>query len=354
MLHVANVLSSVRRVFGLLVAQASSVGGQAVMEGVMMRNADTLAIAVRKCDNSIYVETWPWFSITDRFPWVKKPFLRGFPVLVETLVNGIKALNFSAVQAADEPEAQGDGGLKTWHLVLTLVMSVGLALGLFVVVPHLFSLGMESLGLGSDMDGISFHIWDGVFKLAIFLGYIVAISFVPDIRRVFQYHGAEHKVIWAHEKGGAMTPSSAKAFSRLHPRCGTTFLLFVLSLSIVLHTVLVPLILQIYDPGGSILRHVYILGVKLLLMVPISCVAYELIKFAGARPGNPFCRVLSGPGLVLQNLTTHEPDETQLEVALAALEAALGTSTEDAVEVEAFRNEDAECLAQGANVAGSA
>lgn len=351
----ANVLNSLRRSFGVLVAQASSIGGQAVMEGVMMRNVDTLAIAVRKCDGSIYVETWPWFSLTDRFPWVKKPFLRGFPVLVETLVNGIKALNFSAVQAAEEAEAEeGEGGLKTWHLVLTLFLSVGLALGLFVVVPHLFSLGMQYLGAGSDMDGVSFHAWDGFFKLAIFLGYIVAISFVPDIRRVFQYHGAEHKVIWAHEKGEPLTPLSAKAFSRLHPRCGTTFLLFVLSLSIVLHTVLVPLILQVYDPAGSIARHLYIVGVKLLLMVPISCVAYELIKFAGARPGNPLCRALSGPGLVLQNLTTHEPDETQLEVALAALEAALGTPAEEAVAVEAFRNEDAECLAQGANVAGGA
>jgi uncharacterized protein YqhQ len=298
---------------------ATTVGGQAVMEGVMMRNRETLAVAVRRPDGSIVVETWPWFSLA-RGGLLQKPFVRGFPILLETLVNGIKALNFSATQAVDEAT---DGEIKPWHLALTLVFSVGLALGLFVVVPHLFSLGMELLGLGGDVNDLSFHLWDGFFKLAVFLGYIVLISLIPDIRRVFQYHGAEHKVIWTFERNSEVDALLARTSSRLHPRCGTTFLLFVLSIAIVLHAVLVPLLLMLWAPQSAVLKHAYIVAVKLLLMAPISAVAYEAIKFSARHGNNCFCRAMSAPGLLLQMLTTKEPDDGQLEVAAAALRGAL-------------------------------
>lgn len=310
--------------FGALVralcaaALSSTVGGQAVMEGVMMRKAGRLAVAVRKQNGEIVVETWPWFSLITRFPVLKRPFLRGFPVLVETLYNGIKALNYSAGQAVDEEEE-----LKPWHLALTMVAALALALGLFVVLPHAFSYGMELLGLGGDMTSLSFHAWDGLFKLAIFLGYIAAISLVPDIKRVFQYHGAEHKVIWAYESSCAMEPEIILTRSRLHPRCGTAFLLFVLSLSIILHAVLAPPFLALYSPEATLLRHGYIVVVKLFLMVPISAASYELIKYAGKHCDSPLGRFISAPGLLLQRLTTKEPDEAQVEVALTALNAAL-------------------------------
>lgn len=307
------------RVLGPVLASAPAVGGQAVMEGVMMRNSDRMAVAVRKPDGAIHVDVWPWFSLT-KAAWLRKPFVRGFPVLLETLVNGIKALNHSASLAVEDEDG---AELKPWHLVLTLLVSIGLALGLFVVVPHLFSLGMQALGLGGDVEGLSFHVWDGFFKLAIFLSYIVAISFVPDIRRVFQYHGAEHKVVWSFEKYGSTATSKAKGESRLHPRCGTAFLLFVLCISIVLHAVLVPGILSLYAPANGVLKHAYILAVKLLLIVPISALAYESIKFAGKHNENFFCKLFNTPGLLLQQLTTKEPDEDQLEVAAAALEHAL-------------------------------
>lgn len=307
----------------IALANGPSVGGQAVMEGVMMRNRDRLAVAVRKPDGEIQIDSWPWFSLT-RAAWMRKPFFRGFPVLLETLVNGIKALNHSASLAVEDEDGSE---LKPWHLVLTLIVSIGLALGLFVVVPHLFSLGMKALGLGGDVEGLSFHVWDGFFKLAIFLGYIVLISFVPDIRRVFQYHGAEHKVVWCYEKYGSSSPEKAKYESRLHPRCGTAFLLFVLSISIVLHAVLVPAILAVYAPSQPVLKHVYILGVKLLLIVPISAVAYESIKFSGKHADNFFCKLFNAPGLLLQKLTTKEPDEEQLEVAAAALERAMAPAS---------------------------
>ena len=300
-------------------AAAPSIGGQAVMEGVMMRNRDRLAIAVRKADGSIAVETRQWFSLTRR-SWLKKPFVRGFPVLVETLVNGIKALNYSAQAAAENEE--GESELKPWHLVLTVAVAIALAVSLFVVLPHLFSLGVQSLGWGGGTEDLSFHAWDGLFKLTLFLGYIAGISFMPDIKRVFQYHGAEHKVIWAFESGKELAPASARGFSRLHPRCGTAFLLFVLSLSIILHTVLIPGLLALWTPADPVFKHAYVLAAKVLIMVPVASVAFEMIKFSGRAQGNPLCTLLCWPGLMLQYLTTFEPDDEQLEVAIAALRGA--------------------------------
>ena len=302
-------------------AAPQSVGGQAVIEGVMMRARDHLAIAVRKADGEIVTEVRPWFTLV-RHPLLKKPFLRGFPVLMETMVNGIKALNYSAMQAADDGEEES-GELTTWHLVLTMVVALGVALGLFVVLPHFLSVGMELLGLGGDVDSLSFHAWDGLIKMIVFVGYILAISYIPDIRRVFQYHGAEHKVIWTWEEGRTLSPASSRLNSRLHPRCGTAFLLFVLAVSILLYAVLVPWLMTFYSPEHFIVKHLYIVGMKLFLMIPVSCVAYEMIKFAGKYSKNSLCRLMCWPGLMMQMLTTKEPDDSQLEVAIAALRCAV-------------------------------
>jgi uncharacterized protein YqhQ len=298
---------------------SDTVGGQAVMEGVMIRSKDCLSIAVRKPTGEIHVETRQWFSLT-RSKWLKKPFVRGFPVLLETLVNGIQALNFSAQQSLDEAE----GEISPWAVALTMASALGFALLLFVVAPHVFSMGMNWLGLSGDAEALSFHMWDGLFKLVMFVGYIGAISFIPDIRRVFEYHGAEHKVIWAHENGVKLSPRAVRDFSRLHPRCGTTFLLFVLGVSIVLYTFLVPLLLHLWSPGNLWLKQALVVAVKFLLMIPISCISYEIIKFAGKFQNNLFCKALSCPGLAMQMLTTHEPDDAQIEVAIAALNGALG------------------------------
>ena len=196
--------------------------------------------------------------------------------------------------------------------------------GLFVVVPHLLSIIMNWIGLGGDVEGFSFHIWDGLFKFLIFIGYIVGIAFLPDIRRVFCYHGAEHKTIHAYESGDTVTPESAIRFSRLHPRCGTTFLLFVMSIAILLHTVLVPLLLLVWTPDSAVAKHLFTIVFKLLLMVPISALSYELIRYA-ARLGDGFWgRILRAPGMFLQLLTTREPELDQVEVAVAALASAVG------------------------------
>ena len=301
-------------------AESLAVGGQAVMEGVMMRNGDRLSLAVRKPDQRIVAVSLPWFTLF-KSSLARRPGVRGFPLLIETMINGIKALNLSAELAA---EAEGTP-IKPWQMALTLATAIGLALLLFVVVPHMLTIGLGALSVSGGVEGLSFHLWDGLLKFAMFIGYIALISFVPDIRRVFQYHGAEHKSIAAYEhKENPLSPASAGKYSRLHPRCGTTFLLFVLSISILLHAVTVPLLMLVWRPENAVIKHTAIIAFKLLLMIPISAMAYEAIRSA-ARIKNPLLgAVLRGPGLLLQTLTTREPDAQQLEVALVALRGAVG------------------------------
>ena len=306
----------------LVRAACPVVGGQAVMEGIMMRYGETYALAVRRPDGKISSRRLPWFSLT-RHALFRKAFVRGFPVLLETLVNGIKALNRSAEVQAESTEEPLEG----WHLALTLVLALLMAVLLFVVAPHGLSLLMQWIGVGGGVEGLSFHLWDGFYKCCIFMGYIWAISFVPDIRRVFQYHGAEHKTIHAFEAGGIVDAAAAARMSRLHPRCGTTFLLFVICMSIVLHAVLVPALLALYTPQGSIAKHALTISFKLLLVIPISALAYELIRYAARLPEGIWADLLRTPGLVLQRLTTDEPDRAQLEVAVVALREALGEET---------------------------
>jgi len=288
------------------------------MEGVMMRDKDRLAIAVRKPGGDILLDVRPWFTLCAS-KWLKKPLLRGFPILLETLVNGIKALNFSAQVAVEEEE----GEISPLAMGMTIAGSIGFALLLFVVAPHLFSLGMKGLGLSGGVEDLSFHVWDGLCKIVLFVGYIAAISFLPDIRRVFQYHGAEHKVIWAFEQGAQLSPAGARGFSRLHPRCGTAFLLFVLAISIALYAFLVPWLLTFYAPATGWIKQTYIVALKLVLMIPVSSLAYEVIKVAGKFHTNIICRLISAPGLFMQMLTTKEPDDQQIEVALTALRGAV-------------------------------
>lgn len=299
------------------------VGGQAVIEGVMMRCGSIYATAVRYPDGTIYVEQKEWFSLT-KSRFFKLPFMRGFPTLIETLVNGIQSLNQSATAALDEENTELGG----WHLAFVVMFSLLLAVGLFVVVPHLLSLFMQRIGLSSDIDGLSFHLWDGLFKCMIFVGYILGIALIPDIRRVFRYHGAEHKVIHAFEAGEEVSAESAQKCSRFHPRCGTTFLLFVLSIAIILHAVFVPLLMLFWTPENIWIKHIGTIFFKLILMIPISAVAYEIIRFAAQT--DSFCgTLLRAPGYFLQMLTAWEPDHEQLEVGIAALAGVLGAHFHD-------------------------
>lgn len=304
--------------------ESLAVGGQAVMEGVMMRNGDKYALAVRQPDGSIVVENKRWYTLT-KSHFFKKRYIRGFPLLIETMINGIKALNSSAELAL---EAEGED-LKTWQLVLTLIVALLFAVGLFVVLPHLLTILLNWLEISGGVEGFSFHLWDGLIKFSIFILYIVAISRLPDIKRVFQYHGAEHKSIAAYESGvHPIDVKLAAQQSRLHPRCGTTFLLFVLTIAILLHVLIVPLLLLVWTPDNAFYKHAMIIGLKLILMAPISALAYEAIR-VGARLGNGIAgKIMRAPGLLLQTLTTREPESAQIEVALVALKEALRSGTE--------------------------
>jgi uncharacterized protein YqhQ len=303
-------------------AESLAVGGQAVMEGVMMRNGGRLSLAVRKQDQRIVALNLPWFTLF-KGDFARRPGIRGFPLLIETMINGIKTLNLSAELAVESEETS----LKPWQTAMALIAAIALALLLFVVVPHMLTVGLGFLSLSDGVEGLSFHLWDGLLKFSIFIGYIASISCLPDIRRVFAYHGAEHKSIAAYEQGeNPLDASSAAKYSRLHPRCGTTFLLFVLSISIVLHAIAVPTLMLAWQPDNAVLKHTVIIIFKLLLMAPISALAYEAIRSA-ARIKNPLLgAALRGPGLLLQTLTTREPEPGQLEVALVALREAVGNN----------------------------
>ena len=296
-----------------------TVGGQAVMGGVLMRNMGISSLAVRRPSGEIFVERSGWRSIgSKRLHSIR--FVRGFPILVETLANGIRALNRSAELSTGGQEER----MSRWEVAGTLLLALGLAVLLFVAAPHFLAWGMERLGMGGGMKSIAFHAWDGIFKLLIFLAYLAGISFLPDIRSVFEYHGAEHKSIHAFEQPGTVSIASARAASRLHPRCGTTFLLFVMCAAIALHAVLVPALLWVWEPASAWIGHAGVLLFKVALIAPVSALAYEMIRASAAMKDGLLRRILCGPGLLLQCLTTREPDDAQLEVAMEALRGALG------------------------------
>lgn len=277
-------------------------GGQAVIEGVMMRGPDSRAVAVRKPDQSILVDEKEVGSITKRFPFLKWPLVRGVVVLIESLIMGIEALSFSAGQATDDEEEQ----LTAKEIIITIVLSLGLAILLFVVAP-----ATVAYFLTMAPGGFNQSLVEGIIRIAIFLGYVAAISRLGDIQRVFQYHGAEHKVINAYEAGAEMVVEKIQRYPTLHPRCGTSFLLIVMVISILIFSLL-----------GRQVLWLRIIS-KLLLLPAVAGVSYELVKLSGKYAAAPLCRILIAPGMWLQKLTTNPPDDGQVEVALSAFKAVL-------------------------------
>jgi uncharacterized protein YqhQ len=303
------------------------MGGQAVLEGVMMRGPQSFTVVVRRPDGTLAVKEDRWRSWYTRWRFTRLPFVRGGLVLMETLVNGIQALNFSATQAV-QPDEDDAPGLSSWAIGFTLVCALGLGIGIFVVLPHVLTVVLGTLGpFQYDVTSFWFHLVDSVIKVLLFVAYLGGISWLPDIRRVFQYHGAEHKSIHAYEAGDELTVANASKYSVLHPRCGTAFLLVVMVLSILLFTWIIPL-LPLPTTWASWLRHAVLVIIKIALMMPIAGIAYEFIKWTGKHRANPWVSGLSRPGLWLQRLTTREPSPDQLEVALQALTRALALERE--------------------------
>jgi uncharacterized protein YqhQ len=298
---------------GLPVASRDApLGGQAVLEGVMMRGVSTWSVAVRNPDGEIDVTTEPIVSWAKRHRVLRLPVIRGVVALAESLKIGFRALGISAnaqlVAEEGEEEPEPIGGF-TWGL--TIALSLVLAIGLFFVIP------VGATSLIKDWLGSALLFWlvEGILRTAIFIGYIVAISRLPDLRRVFEYHGAEHKTISAYEARDRLIPSRVERYSRLHPRCGTSFLLIVMVLAIF-----------VFAPIG--LPEWYWLLASRILGIPlIAGLSYEVIKWAGKNRRKRWVRALMWPGLMLQNLTTREPDREQLAVAIAALESVLAVES---------------------------
>lgn len=294
------------------------VGGQAVIEGIMMRAPKTFTVVVRRPDGALSIREDRWYSPMEKWPLLKKPFLRGCIVLYEALFNGIQALTYSAQEAVGEEEEK----LSPLALGGTIVFALVAAVALFVVIPHLATLGVGVLaGTELAVRSVWFHVIDGIIKVTIFVAYIVLISLLKEIRRVFQYHGAEHKSIHAYERGEELTVENARKYPCLHARCGTAFLLLVLMLSILIFTAVFPLLPKELF-GSKILTNVFYIGVKILLLAPIAGCSYELIRL-GERLDNPILNAFLLPGLWLQKLTTREPSDDQIEVALVALKTTL-------------------------------
>jgi uncharacterized protein YqhQ len=289
------------------------VGGQAVIEGVMMRSPSCISVAVRRLDGGLAFLDKPFTSVTRRFKVLGLPVIRGAVSLFETLYLGITALNFSADEAAKEPVPEGGapappgkpaegGGLGMAAQILSMVIAFGLGLLLFVYLPA------QITGWLGFHGRIGFGLVDGFFRLLAFLLYLILISQWKEMARVLGYHGAEHKAIHALEAGAPLTPERVQTFSRFHPRCGTSFLFLVVVISIVIFTF-------IGKPRG-IGDHL----LRIACMPLIAGIAFEFIRFSGKYADRPLVRALIWPGMQFQRLTTREPDLTMCEVAIAALE----------------------------------
>lgn len=279
-----------------------SIGGQAVIEGVMMRGPKDVAVAVRKADGSIDVDVKPVNSLAERYPLLKKPLLRGVVALVESLVMGMKALSYSAQVSGDEEEQMDDK-----EMALTIAVSAGLAIVLFIAIPTWSMRFLQQWTANS----LTLNLAEGFLRMGIFLAYISAISSMEDIQRVFKYHGAEHKTIFTYEAGMPLTVENVRRFPRLHPRCGTNFLMIVMLISIFVFAFL---------GWPSLWERI---ASRILLMPVVAGISYEIIRYAGRHDKDPLIHRLILPGLLLQKLTTREPEDEMIEVAIASVKAVL-------------------------------
>lgn len=295
----------------------SSVGGQAVIEGVMMRNANLLATAVRKPNGDIVYKKTKISKSRNKLSTI--PFIRGAITLFDSLVLGVKELTFSANQAEVEEEQ-----LSQKEAVMTTIVSLALGIGLFIVLPSVIS-----SFLFRD-NKIHSNLLEAGLRLSFFVLYIFLISFSKDIQRVFQYHGAEHKSIYAYEQHLELTPENAKKFTTLHPRCGTSFLLIVMFIAIIVFTGLD----FILPPPTSFVTKLFTKVILRVLFMPlIAGISYELQRYTSNHLDNWLVKLIAAPGMALQRITTKEPDLQQLEVAIVAIKVVLNEPVENAIEV---------------------
>jgi uncharacterized protein YqhQ len=306
------------------------VGGQAVIEGVMMRAPGMVATAVRRPDGTIAVRKEPYLSLAEKRKFFRLPVLRGAVGLIEMLIVGLRALNFSAEAALEtepgdssagengKPSGEGTSG-ENLRLGLTLAAALLAGTAVFFLTPLLITTAWFHV----DQQPLAFNLIAGAIRLTLFLAYLVAISRMKDVRRLFEYHGAEHKVVFTFERGEDLSVNSAAGHTRFHPRCGTSFLLVVMLVAILLFGLLDTVMIHWLGVLSLPIR----IATHLPLIPILGGVSYELIKFSARKSDTFLGRLIVAPGLWLQKITTREPDGSELEVALEALRAALGEET---------------------------
>ena len=307
----------------------TSIGGQAVIEGVMMRGPHKTAVAVRKPDGEIIIDEKPTKGIGK---WTKVPIIRGCVSFISSMVVGVQALMFSAKffdveeeektkkETKKEKKKKNDKkeikeeSIPEWMLYMSVIVAVFMSMGLFIILPNIVS---NFFVPNREINPVTYNLVESIVKIVIFLGYILLVSKMKDIQRTFEYHGAEHKTIFCYENGEELTPENVKKYSRFHPRCGTSFLLFVVIISILVFSVV-----------GVHEQALINIGLRILLLPLVAGISYEIIRFAG-RSKSKCVTWLNAPGKWLQKFTTREPDEKQIEVAIAALKAVIPENKDD-------------------------
>lgn len=295
------------------------IGGQAVIEGVMMRSPHFYAVAVRDAQGQIQLKSTPLYSLAHKYPFLKKFLFRGVLTLVESLILGYKALNYSADLQMEISQEQKKQSRSAWLWMGSFTLALIFGIGIFVVLPYYLTSKIATYGL-------VFNFVDGIIRLLFFVLYVYGISMMKDIRAIFQYHGGEHKAVYAFEKGEELTVENARKFSPLHPRCGTAFLMVVMVVAIIVFS-----LIPISTAWPKTVQTLVKIGIRIIFIPFIAGISYEIIKWADKKK-NIFTKMLIAPGLWMQKLTTAEPSDAQLEVAIAALQEVIRQENEFAKE----------------------
>ena len=290
----------------LIVLMQPLAGGQALIEGVMMRNKEKVSAVVRKKDGTLSIKKIVFHSLTQTNKFAALPFIRGVFILGELMCMGVPLMIWSAQEASED---QKNKDLSRWETFALVAFSISFSILLFMLVPLALTYALQKTTSLIGSNEYMFNFIDGVLKIAIFVGYVWFVSLMPDVRRVFQYHGAEHKAIYTFENNEAFTPENADKHSRFHPRCGTSFIVFVLLISIVVFSFIPVETLWIVN-----------FALRILLVPVIAGIGYEVLRYSAAHRSSKIWKMLIWPGLQVQHVTTQPPDYSQLEVGLKAMD----------------------------------
>jgi uncharacterized protein YqhQ len=304
------------------------VGGQAVIEGVMMRSPKRIATAIRRANGKIEVRVDEFESLVQKHPWLNVPIVRGAITLIEVMIQGIKTLQWSADKAIEDAEAEEEAkgkkkkkknkkkGMSTAGAVFSMTTALLVGVAFFYVLPLYLTTALFNV----ERQALTFNLFAGIIRIIFFVLYIWGISFMKDVRRLFEYHGAEHKTVFGFEDRVVLSPENLKPYTTFHPRCGTSFLAIVMVISLLFFAVVDTVIILLTGHISLPIR----LAVHLPLIPVVGGLSYEALKASAKNLNNPLVKIGIAPGLWLQRITTKEPDARQLEVAIVALKTALG------------------------------